>query len=204
MKRCENCFEQNNDGATHCVICGEVLDVAQIDNTAKFVPPIIADPNSIEPKNMLNPACTTIAEGSPTVIIAPDIAESTSVQEAPKEEKLSQVAIEVYHTSEHKVLHTHILINDITLIGREDPERDIFPDLDISKISDVVSSYVSREHLRVLRQGDKFFLYIYHGSTGTQVNKEIIPESQYGKKFEIQLGDRIILNGFVRLKLVAK
>ena len=29
MKRCDNCFEENSDGATNCVICGESLAVPQ-------------------------------------------------------------------------------------------------------------------------------------------------------------------------------
>ena len=34
MKRCENCFENNSDGATNCVICGETLDVPQMAGEA--------------------------------------------------------------------------------------------------------------------------------------------------------------------------
>ena len=32
MKRCENCFENNSDGATNCVICGEPLAVPQLND----------------------------------------------------------------------------------------------------------------------------------------------------------------------------
>jgi pSer/pThr/pTyr-binding forkhead associated (FHA) protein len=45
---------------------------------------------------------------------------------------------------------------------------------------------------------------VLRGTTGTQVNKERIEEKQYNKKIEIQLGDRVILGGKVRMKLVAK
>jgi len=97
------------------------------------------------------------------------------------------------------------LVNDVTLIGREDPQRDLFPALDLGKLTDrgVSVTRVSRQHLRLLRQGDRYFLFIYRGSTGTQVNKELVDESCYGKRFEIQVGDRIILGGQVRLKLAA-
>ncbi|GAF99514.1 unnamed protein product, partial [marine sediment metagenome] len=33
MKTCDNCFEINSDGATNCVICGELLDVPQVEQT---------------------------------------------------------------------------------------------------------------------------------------------------------------------------
>jgi pSer/pThr/pTyr-binding forkhead associated (FHA) protein len=95
------------------------------------------------------------------------------------------------------------VINDITLIGREDPQRDIFPDVDLSRLEHhgVSASRVSRQHLRLLHQGGKYYLFIYRGSTGTQVNQQIITEPRYGKRFEINVGDRIILGGKVRFKL---
>jgi hypothetical protein len=117
-----------------------------------------------------------------------------------------KAALEIYHDTEPRVVYVFDIVNDITLIGREDPQMDIFPDLDLSKLETqgISAKSVSREHLRLLRQGDKFFLFVLRGTTGTQVNKERIEEKQYNKKIEIQLGDRVILGGKVRMKLVAK
>ncbi|MFQ5654415.1 MAG: FHA domain-containing protein, partial [Planctomycetota bacterium] len=128
-------------------------------------------------------------------------------QGAPSEEHATAAsfALEIYHDTEARVVHTHPVVNDITLIGREDPHRDIFPDLDLGKLADdgVSAQHVSRQHLRLLRQGERCYLFIYKGTTGTQVCKEVIEPSRYGKRFEINVGDRIILGGKVRMKLTA-
>jgi pSer/pThr/pTyr-binding forkhead associated (FHA) protein len=109
----------------------------------------------------------------------------------------------VFHDKEPRVVHTHPVVNDITLVGREDPQRDVFPDLDLGKLpaGEVSSGHASRQHLRLLRQGSRYYLYVYKGSTGTQVCDRMVDPAQYGKRFEIQVGDRIILGGKVRMKL---
>jgi len=264
MKRCENCFEQNSDGATHCVICGESMTVVQIQDNDSAADPApeqsgepatvaqateeaAADPaagapslrsGSEEAQEGPVPASEPVAaapEWGPLSVAAP-ADEPPAPAEAPPAPAEAPVptakpqsaapspppaipatptkaakagvraAIEVYHDSEPRVVHSHSIVNDITLIGREDPQRDTFPDLDLGKLEQlgVSSKRASREHLRVLRQGGQFFLYIYRGSTGTQVNKEVIDESRYAQKFAVQLGDRIILGGKVRLKLAQR
>lgn len=209
MKQCANCLEQNTDGATNCVICGEGLPVAQVNPLDEPLPAPIpgAETREAAPIEIVpiveSPAPEHAAE------LPEKAQENIGAVAMPPPECIGelalawiQAAIEVYHDSEAKVVHTHAIVNDITLIGREDPQRDVFPDIDLAKLEGVSAGNASREHLRILRQGNKFFLYIYRGSTGTQVNKEIIDEARYGKKFEIQIGDRIILGGRVRLKLI--
>jgi hypothetical protein len=284
MKKCANCFEQNTDGATNCVICGEVLPVAQVGEEApteakgtglleldraiseteikqlydagpiepeaakKILERAQADPKKFleetgplqlvelakEPEATPDPVADPIEKARESLVaslmtvdgvksatvevigsrVNPDpiaelcekAQENVGIVIASPPEYIGEfpikAAIEVYHDSVLFVAHTHPIVNDITLIGREDPQRDVFPDIDLAKLEGVSASNASREHLRILRQGNKFFLYVYPGSTGTQVNKEIIDESRYGKKFEIQIGDRIILGGKVRLKLI--
>lgn len=246
MKQCANCLEQNTDGATNCVICGEGLPVAQVGEEApteakgtglleldraiseteitqlyeagpiepeaakKILEQAQADPKKFleetGPLQLVELAKEPEATPDPIAELCKKAQENIGVVTASPPEYIGEfpvkTAIEVYHDSEAKVVHTHVIVNDITLIGREDPQRDVFPDIDLAKLEGVSASNASREHLRILRQGNKFFLYIYRGSTGTQVNKEIIDESRYGKKFEIQIGDRVILGGKVRLKLI--
>lgn len=189
MKQCENCLELNTYGATNCVICGEPLPVAQASDEAPQE--VVEEVLSLTENTVEAPPEVTKEAEEPMVIELPK----------PKPTWVA-AAIEIYHDSEAKVVHTHVIVNDITLVGREDPQRDVFPDIDLSKLEGVSASHVSREHLRILRQGNQFFLYIFHGSTGTQVNKEVIDEAYYGKKIEIQFGDRVILGGKVRLKLI--
>jgi hypothetical protein len=206
MKQCANCLEQNTDGATNCVICGEGLPVAQVGEEAPqaVVEEVLSLTEKVEEEKVEEVPKALPAD--PVVELVEKAQENIGVVVASPPEYIGEfpvkTAVEVYHDSEAKLVHTHVIVNDITLIGREDPQRDVFPDVDLAKLEGVSASNASREHLRILRQGNKFFLYIYRGSTGTQVNKEIIDESRYGKKFEIQIGDRIILGGKVRLKLI--
>ncbi|MCU0661326.1 MAG: FHA domain-containing protein [Myxococcota bacterium] len=246
MKLCENCFEQNSDGATHCVICGETMSVQQVlRQEAAEEPALEVEVEVVEAMiegesssaEMASEPERDQAEIPTEVSLSQELKE---VDESPSEpspkkakakakakpkpkpkEKKKKVAVsaepsqeaeglsavlEVYHDSEPQVVHVHPIVNDITLVGREDPQRDVFPDLDLSPLESMGVSVkrASREHMRVLRRGDQFFLYVYRGTTGTQVNKEIVDESRWGKKFEIQVGDRIILGGKVRLKLAQR
>jgi hypothetical protein len=341
MKRCDNCFEVNSDGATNCVICGEPMNVPQLEAdempvSAAISPPpgedtdcpgitqagqltealesrpeaAVAEPAveddpaaateptafaAVEPEDEQPPAAISepdeiAADGAdveqefaaakadveeepgvapergevvaaepedepePAAAAEPDeiaadereleqglapepeevaVAEPDDEQEpaatfeavqvsaagpgevsmepaatspVPNDMPLNgQVVLQVFHNSEPRVVHTHPVVNDVTLIGREDPQRDVFPDLDLGKLTDrgVSVTQVSRQHLRLLRRGDRYFLFVYRGSTGTQVNSELVDESCYGKRFEIHVGDRIILGGQVRLKLAA-
>ncbi len=324
MKRCDNCFEVNSDGATNCVICGEPMDVPQLEAddvtmsvassppTAEYAAPLgatdagqtteviespeeavaaepevenepaaileadetAADELEDEQELPLTPESDEIAadeledeselaaprgpdeiaaagvedgpEPSATpepdqvaatepddivpaeledepepaaAVVEPEQVPATGPREASVDPDATppaspvptdmpvngQAVLQVFHNTEPRVVHSHPVVNDVTLIGREDPQRDVFPDLDLGKLVDqgVSVTRVSRQHLRLLRQGTRYFLFVYRGSTGTQVNKELVDESRYGKRFEIQIGDRIILGGQVRMKLAA-
>jgi hypothetical protein len=224
MKKCENCFEQNTDGATHCVICGEPMPMNPMGmddpiDTPFDVPALIPDsvpvieqaPVLIIPDLVLSvpetvlPPPETVLPPPETVLPPPEAVLPTPTLPTLPTPPI-KAALEIYHDSENRVIHTYDIMNDITLVGREDPQRDVFPDLDLAKLESqgVPAKNVSREHLRLLRQGNHFFVFIFRGTTGTQINKDLIPDSQYGKKFEIKIGDRIVLGGKVRMKLVAK
>jgi len=331
MKRCDNCFEVNSDGATNCVICGEAMDVPQLEaddmtmpaaispSAAEDAAPVVAtyagqsteviesqdeaaaEPNdeqepaasfepeeiaaaepedeqepaaafeseeiaAAEPEDEQEPAAVFESEEiaaaepedeqepaaafepeeiaaaepedeqepaaafepgevaaaeaedeqEPAAAFEPDEVAAAEPREASVEPDATSPAptgtpvnghavLQVFHNTEPRVVHSHPVVNDVTLIGREDPQRDVFPDLDLGALMDqgVSVTRVSRQHLRLLRQGDRYFLFVYRGSTGTQVNKDLVDESRYGKRFEIQVGDRIILGGQVRLKLAA-
>ena len=113
------------------------------------------------------------------------------------------VVLQIFHDEQPEIVHQHEVVNDITLIGREDAQRDVFPDLDLTPLAEqgVSVNSVSRQHLRLLRNNGRYFLFIYRGTTGTQVCKDVIDPSRYGQRFEIKVGDRIILGGKVRMKL---
>ena len=280
MKRCDNCFENNSDGATNCVICGEPLAVPQLndetpvtdssDSTMTGSTPIgttfdndeAAAAEAFEGSDIAvaieefakeneEISDEVVDEAAPAVMLLDDdwsddsadsrifaesamtsskvfpadsdlVGETEDVAEASEggtsdstmvdgmettgvatAGALGTVVLQVYHDDEPRVVHSYPIVHDITLIGREDPQRDIFPDLDLGPLSKegVSVGHVSRQHLRLLRDGQKFYLFVYKGSTGTQVCKSLVDPSQYGKRFEIEVGDRIILGGKVRMKL---
>ena len=280
MKRCENCFENNSDGATNCVICGEPLAVPQLndetpvtdssDSTMTGSTPIgttfdndeAAAAEAFEGSDIAvaieefakeneEISDEVVDEAAPAVMLLDDdwaddsadsrifaesamtsskvfpadsdlVGETEDVAEASEggtsdstmvdgmettgvatAGALGTVVLQVYHDDEPRIVHSYPIVHDITLIGREDPQRDIFPDLDLGPLSKegVSVGHVSRQHLRLLRDGQKFYLFVYKGSTGTQVCKSLVDPSQYGKRFEIEVGDRIILGGKVRMKL---
>jgi hypothetical protein len=232
MKRCDNCFESNSDGATNCVICGDTLAVPQVSQPSE---PRVADEVEIEldveeePERAAEPVEVEVevvedfeedTVKRPVVAEAPAPAPEPEPESAPAPQAEPQAAaparpppvpvvpggtvvLQVFHDSEPRVVHVHPVVNDITLVGREDPQRDVFPDLDLGRLpsQEVSSDRASRQHLRLLRHGDRYYLYVYKGSTGTQVCDKMVDPSQYGKRFEISVGDRIILGGKVRMKL---
>ena len=111
------------------------------------------------------------------------------------------LAIAVYHDLEARVMAYHPIETDMTLVGREDAGRSIFPDLDLGRLEHdaVQAERVSREHLRILRRPAGLTLEVLPGSTGTQLNKTLLAE---GTTAPLRAGDRIILGGRVRLKLI--
>jgi hypothetical protein len=115
-------------------------------------------------------------------------------------------ALLVLDSNGRETILTHWIESDLTLIGREDPQRDIFPDLDLGKVPGVFSQGVSRQHLRLLRttEGDKtsYKLFIFKGSTGTQIGADVIDPRLFGHRIAIELGSVIVLGGRVWLKLV--
>ena len=292
MKRCDNCFENNSDGATNCVICGEALVVPQagMDGEAPAGDSSVVGSSPVGASMDEEKSALEAYEGSDIAIAIQEFAEENDESEsatvllmdddwaddeatdtpvsgaadscvvgtdAPEivtdcgdppsvvdaaiasgESSMvggssvvgesataggssmvggssvvgnaavasGTVVLQVYHDSDPRVVLTYPIVHDITLIGREDPHRDVFPDLDLGPLAKegVSVNHVSRQHLRLLRDGDRFFLFVYKGTTGTQVCSSLIEPSQYGKRFEISLGDRIVLGGKVRMKLTTE
>ena len=112
-----------------------------------------------------------------------------------------KVALAVYHESQNRVVAFFPIENDIVSIGREDPASGHFPDIDISALdsSDVSASFVSRRHARILNQPGGLWLQVMANTTGTQVNRTLVAPGQSAR---IDIGDRIILGGRVRMKLM--
>lgn len=134
---------------------------------------------------------TVVADGDPQILLPV----------GPAEPPRGALAIALYHDTEDRVLHYHVIESDTTLIGREDAARSVYPDLDLSRfVTDgVAAERVSRQHARLIRRGRRLELEVIEGSTGTQVNREIVAA---GTRVTVEVGTRIVLGARVRTKLV--
>lgn len=92
----------------------------------------------------------------------------------------------------HSALAT---IRDNALIGREDPEEDIRPEVDLS-----ADDAVSRRHARIYRRGGQFFIQELGSTNGTCLNGEwVIP----GRDEPLKTGDIILLGEASELQVLA-
>lgn len=111
------------------------------------------------------------------------------------------LALAIYHDREARVIAYYALDADVSLIGREDAARGVFPDIDVSALQaqGVSAPHVSRQHARLLRLHGRLWLEVLPGSTGTQLNRTLV---QPGATVPVAAGDRVIFGGRVRTKLV--
>lgn len=121
---------------------------------------------------------------------------------APPTPAAGSTALALYHDTEPRVLGYLVLRGDVCVLGREDAAAGLFPELDLSGVTTPGASitHASRRHATLLRgpQG-RITLVAERRTTGTQVNRTLVAD---GERVELQIGDRIILGGRVRLKLV--
>lgn len=111
------------------------------------------------------------------------------------------LALAVYHDREKRVVAFFEFVGDVALIGREDAASGLFPEIDLGALSarGVSASHVSRRHARLLRHRGQLLLEVLPGTTGTQLNRQLVDA---GQTVPISPGDRIILGGRVRTKLM--
>ena len=113
------------------------------------------------------------------------------------------LVVTVFHDTEPRAVHYHRVETDIVMIGREDPKQEVFPDVDVSRLASagVAAAHVSRKHARIFRAQEdgqeKYYIFPFKGSTGTQLNKTLLTE---GVRAEIKPGDRLVLGTKVRMK----
>jgi hypothetical protein len=106
----------------------------------------------------------------------------------------------VLYGADKQPLHSFPLRKDITLIGRRDPMRGNFPDIDLAHwLGEFLARSVSRKHAMVLhtRSDDSFALRPLAGNTGTQIEQDMVEPL---KDYPLKPGMRLILGGKVRLK----
>ena len=138
---------------------------------------------------------------SPATAAGGDPGDLLVLPAGPPEPSPGSLALAIYHDEEPRVVHYHPIETDTLLIGREDPARHVFPDIDLDSLSQdgVSAHHVSRQHARLTRRRVHLELEVLPGSTGTQVNRSLL---RGGDAIPVHAGDRIILGGKVRMKLI--
>ncbi|HYT90233.1 MAG TPA: FHA domain-containing protein, partial [Gemmataceae bacterium] len=106
----------------------------------------------------------------------------------------------VLYGPDKRPVHYFPLTKDVLLIGRLDPVRGCFPDVDLSEwVDEATARKVSRRHALILRSRatNGFSLRPLPGNTGTQVNTNLLSAPE---DVPLTAGTRIILGGTVRFK----
>jgi hypothetical protein len=106
----------------------------------------------------------------------------------------------VVYSEDRKPIHYCRIEKDVTMIGRSDPVRGDFPDLDLAELfEESVARRVSRKHAIVMRSREtqQCVLRALAGNTGTQVEKELVEPM---RDCPLVDGTRVILGGTVRVK----
>ncbi|MEJ7591769.1 MAG: FHA domain-containing protein [Planctomycetaceae bacterium] len=144
---------------------------------------------------ILNPSTSP---GSP-----PDSANSQpdvpSAPQTPPKPKSGSKCLVTYSV-DRLPIHHFVIDKDVTVIGRNDPIRNIFVDLDFSEILEPdMARKISRRHATILRSREDMSLVLRptEGNTGTQVEGAI---AEAGLDYPLTDGTRIILGGVARIK----
>ena len=112
------------------------------------------------------------------------------------------VARLVIYSSDRQPIHSFVLDRDVIRVGRNDPVRGDFVELDVGRLFDAATARkVSRKHCLVLRSRETqtFVLRPLAQNTGTQVGDELATELT---DYPLTDGTRIVLGGAVRMKFV--
>lgn len=176
--------EPNEQGQSRsCPACRRQYDASYADTFCECGAELVSSGNS-----------------SPAALVAPPVEVSPSPSPATVQRPPVGASCIVLYSEMREPVHYHVLDADATLIGRSDPIRGDFPDIDIGALVDeVTAKHVSRKHAIVIRPRDKqvFMLRPLAGNTGTQIEKEMATELT---DYPLVDGTRVVLGGKVRLK----
>jgi pSer/pThr/pTyr-binding forkhead associated (FHA) protein len=168
-EKCPACGALNPAGNLACEACGAEMHAAAA--TAPANPPAPAAPDAAAPA---------------TATPAP--AATTSVPLHPGQTKLV--------VEQGQSVGAQFILNDAEiLVGREDEDEEIFPDIDLS---DQDAGYVHRRHATLRFENDQLTVTHLGGSNKTRINNKPIPDNV---PQPVQPGDKIAF-GKVVLRLM--
>jgi len=106
----------------------------------------------------------------------------------------------VVYSKDRQPLCYHVLNKDVVMIGRSDPVRGDFPDLDLAElVAPEEARRISRKHAIVLRsrESQSFVLRPLAKNTGTQFERVLAADLV---DYPLIDGSRLVLGGIVRIK----
>lgn len=157
MKLCPVCQAENTDDAAYCQDCGADMSAA--------VPSAAGVAVAVDATASAAPAATAPE---------PDEAVAAVVSSGPH--------LVVVSTGQ-----AHMLTKKETIVGREDPTSNIFPDIDTSGFGGLEGG-VSRKHARIYEQDGAYFVEDLNSTNYTLVNKEKVAP---GTARQLAAGDEI-------------
>jgi hypothetical protein len=148
-----------------------------------------------------DPFCTCGMELQPvSAAPVPSLPTPPPALDSAAEKPASGTRCLVLYGPDRKPLRYFPLRKDVTVIGRQDPVRGHFPDINLEEWLDEASARkVSRKHAVLFhtRAEGTFSLRPLAGNTGTQIEQEMVEPL---KDYPLAPGTRLILGGTVRFK----
>jgi hypothetical protein len=218
MPACPICGDLLTPDAKVCALCGTNLAAADtalappeaspFDEGLKWETLIDSQPRPAEeptnPPMALPlgppPGGTETPTGAPQTVVLQLDANSPPPDLTAPERPAAGTRCLVLYGADRKPLQYFPVSRDVTLIGRQDPLRGIFPHINLADwLDEAGARKVSRKHALVLhrRDGDRFFLRPLAGNTGTQVEQDMVEAL---KDYPLTPGTRLILGGAARFK----
>jgi hypothetical protein len=219
MIACFVCGTRLDDDAKACSVCGTSL--APVTDGDLLLPVAVAPPTPSATGNRVCPACRARYDSAyadnfclcgASLEADPERAADLPLEQGEPAAEIPLEAAEqapsagaagprlVVYSADLEPIHTLILDRDVTRIGRNDPIRGDFVDLDVNGLVDPATARkVSRKHAVILRSRETqtFTLRPLARNTGTQIGGELAAELQ---DHPLTDGTRIVLGGVVRLK----
>jgi hypothetical protein len=218
MPACPICGDLLTPDARVCALCGTNLaaadtalalpEASRFDEGLKWETLIDSQPRPAE--ETTNPPMAlplgpplggseSPAARAQTVVLQLDADPPPAKGAAPERPPMGTRCLVLYG-ADRKPLQYFPVSRDVTLIGREDPLRGVFPHINLADwLDEAGARKVSRKHALVLhrREGDHFILRPLAGNTGTQVEQDMVEAL---KDYPLTPGTRLILGGTARFK----
>jgi hypothetical protein len=184
--RCHSCSTDNSNTAQYCDECGAKLAVQVRRSLASASPDGIPAGLSDSELDLARGPRKTLGAGESGF---PMRAGRTEQLEASSTGVGTPVRARLLVVRSGRVGHEFQLTGTQWSIGRWDPERGVFPDVDLG-VDDPESS-VSRRHARILYSNGQFLVEDLGSKNGTFINRgaRLIP----GRCYLVQDGDEVIV-----------